>query len=152
MAQNVVCEVWRNEQWVPETIAEALEKRSQGVHERRRCTGCHDETLVAYKEGRNGQPAHFEHRPWNKRCPLRDQTWEEERLAWEILENGGMLREDAKTVVEQLQRKAKTKGTTFGTISKRAQAVHMNRQDFLEHFERDLDGLILEIEGLEQQG
>jgi hypothetical protein len=152
MAQNVVCEVWRNDQWVPETIAEAIEKRSEGVHERRRCIECHDETIAAFKDGSNGQAAYFAHRPWNKDCPLRDQSWEEERLAWDILESGGLSREGAKTKVNELDKRAKSKGSTFSAVSKRAQAVHMGRPAFLEHFETDLDGLILEIEGLEQQG
>jgi TIR domain len=144
-----VCEAWRGDRWVQESIMEALEMRSRKVVERRRCLACHDEGLVPHKEGKNGSPAHFEHDPWNEKCPLRDQAWEEERLARKALQEDGLSKKEAWSAVEKLRGKAKAKGTTFGKLSKRARGAGIDRREFLDRFAKDPDALMAEIESRE---
>jgi hypothetical protein len=151
MALNENCEVLRDGKWVPETIEEALAKRSQRVREQRRCIACREETLVATKKGRDGKAAHFEHRPWNKACPRRDQSWEEERLACETLQDAGASKGDAWAKVKLMRKQARNRGTSFSGLSKRARAVGVHRDEFLDWFTKDYNGLVAEIEKRETQ-
>lgn len=140
-----VCEAWRGDRWVQESIMEALEMRSRKVVERRRCIACHDEGLIPHKEGKTS-PAHFEHDPWNEKCPLRDQVWEEERLAAKALQGDGLSKKEAWSAVKKLRGTAKAKGTTFRRLSKRALAAGIDRREFLDRFAKDPDALMAAIE------
>jgi hypothetical protein len=141
-----VCEVWRGDQWVQESIIEALEMRSRKVDERRRCIACHGEGIVPHKQGKNGSIAHFEHDPWNEKCPLRDQSWEEERLAAKDLQEDGLSKKDSWSAVKKLRGDARAKGTTFSKLSKRARAAGIERREFLDRFAKHPEALIAEIE------
>jgi hypothetical protein len=145
----VICERLSGDEWVPETVAEALAMRSR----RRRCIApeCHDESIVPYKQGKNGAAAHFEHHPWNEKCPLRDQTWEEERLAKKALREDGLSKEEARSAVKELKQEARARGTTFRKLIKRARGVGIDRKDFLERFSRDPDALLADIGSREQR-
>ena len=152
MALNVDCEVLGDDgQWAPETIWEALAKRSQKGPERRRCAACKEETLVANKEGRDGKAADFEHRPWNKNCPRRDQSWEEECSVYEVLKGAGSTKEDARDKVKLLRKHARSRGANFSGLNKRFRAVGILREDFLRRLTEHPDGLIAEIERREMQ-
>ena len=148
-ALSVICEAWRGDRWVRESIMEALEMRSRKVNERRRCIECHGEGIVPHKQGKNGSVAHFEHDPWNEKCPLRDQTWEEERLAAKDLQGDGLSKKEAWSAVKKLRGNAKAKGITFSKLSKRARAAGIDRREFLDRFAKDPDALMAEIESRE---
>lgn len=149
MPQSEICVIHVGERLVPRTIDEALDKRSQGTVEDWRCVVC-DGAVSPHVAGGN-ESAHFEHDTWDKECPLCHPAWREERLAYEVLEHGGLSHEEAKAKVKSFKEEARLRGTSFGVLSKRAQAPLMKRTTFIDRFAGDLDALIHEIERREQQ-